>query len=170
MKLDDFCQKLSVQLAARDDREERIKLAVQALHRAFRVKPDEVAIFTLDPQAEVLAFLWPTRLQKTGFIPLTSHDSLAARSARENKGFVNNRFASVHHTSIFEHVRLDQEKQGAPLPIQKILSAPLEIDGRVLGVLQISRKGASAPQSGEDFSKTDLAALTDIAAVLARHL
>lgn len=170
MKLDDFCQKLSAQLAARSDRDERLRLAVQALHQAFRVKPDEVAIFSLDSQAEVLAFLWPARLQKTGFIPLTSHDSLAARSARENKAFLNNRFASVHHTSIFEHVRLDEEKQSTPLPIQKILSAPLHKDGQVLGVLQISRKGRSPSLAGEDFSKTDLSALTDIAEVLAQHL
>jgi hypothetical protein len=41
--------------------------------------------------------------------------------------------------------------------IQKLMSAPvLERNGKVLGVVQICRKGVDAPSSGPDFTLDDL--------------
>jgi hypothetical protein len=39
--------------------------------------------------------------------------------------------------------------------IQKIIGAPILHDGRVVGILQISRKGADAMNAGPDFSSSD---------------
>ncbi|ALC14839.1 putative GAF sensor histidine kinase [Desulfuromonas soudanensis] len=170
MKIEDFCKKLEGELAALGAGEERLSLAVQSLRKAFRVKPDEISILSLDDEKQVLVFVWPAKLAKSGFIPLSSSSSLAARTARDKKGFANNRFASVHHSSIFESVRLGPESDPPPLPIQKILSAPLLSSDKVSGVVQVCRKGTNTADAGEDFSQTQLTALTQIAQILARTL
>ncbi len=170
MNIDEFCQKLEAQLAARPAGEERFKTVAQALSQAFRVKADEVAIFSLDAEAQVLRFLWPAKLKSSGLVPLSSADSLVARTARENKAFLNNRFASAAHTSIFEHFRLGSEEGGKPLPIQKIISAPLAADGGIRGVVQVCRKGTDAAVAGGDFGKPELSALVKIARVVVQHI
>ena len=40
--------------------------------------------------------------------------------------------------------------------IQKIISAPILSEGKVIGVIQISRKGSSAVEAGPDFTPDDL--------------
>lgn len=170
MKIDDFCQRLEDRLATRPSGEGRVELIVQAVHKAFNVHTEEVAIFTLDAEKEVLCFLWPLKLQNSGFVPLTSSDSLAAQTARQNRSFVNNRFASVQHSSIFEHIRLDHQEPGKPAPIQKIISAPLSIEGVVKGVIQVCRKGGDPSAAGPHFSQDELNALTEIAKSIARYL
>jgi hypothetical protein len=170
MKIEEFCTHLESRLAAVAVAEERLALAAEAVRQAFRVRADEVAIFSLDPQLEVLAFLWPPKLQSSGVIPLSARDSLAARTVRENKAFLDNRFASARHAFIFEHVRLDAGADGKPSPIQKIISAPLPGSGWVKGALQVSRKGADPAAAGDDFGRADLSALAEIARVIARHL
>lgn len=133
-------------------------------------KHDEVAIFQLDPDTEQLSFLWPLRLRKSGHIPLCSNESLAARSSRERRAFLNNHFATVTHSSIFENFKLSQDAPSRPHPIQKIISAPLEINGQVKGVIQVSRKGVDSNQAGHDFCSNELEALVAAAGVLARQL
>jgi len=41
-------------------------------------------------------------------------------------------------------------------PAQKIISAPILSDGKVVGVIQISRKGGSPATAGADFTAEDL--------------
>lgn len=170
MSIDEVCARLEARLSALATVQERLQLAVEALRQGFRVKPDEVAIFSLDPQLELLSFLWPEKLQNSGLIPLSSRDSLAARTVRENRAFVDNRFASTHHTSFFELFRQSPEAAEKPLPIQKILSAPLPGNGWVKGAVQVSRKGLDPEAAGADFSKGDLQALVAMGRVIARHL
>jgi hypothetical protein len=170
MKLDEYCSSLDLRLAACPPGGERLKLAAEAVRQAFRVRADEVAIFSLDETQEVLRFLWPERLQPSGLLPLTSRDSLAARTAREKRSFVNNRFADSRHAAIFEQVRLEPQEKERPRPIQKIMSVPLLHEERVRGVVQVSRKGADAAGAGADFTQTELAALAEIARIIARHL
>lgn len=169
MKISEFCRHLDARLAALPS-EERLAAVDAALRKAFRLREGEVAILSLDPEREVLAFLWPKKLQRSGLVPLSSPTSLAARTARENQTFVHNRFASAPHASIFERVDLDKAASGASAPIQKILSAPLPGEGYVKGVVQLSRKGTDAAAAGADFSQVERAALVEIAQVLARHL
>jgi len=40
--------------------------------------------------------------------------------------------------------------------IQKIISAPILLDGKVVVVIQISRKAATAAEAGPDFTADDL--------------
>ena len=55
------------------------------------------------------------------------------------------------------------------MPIQKIMSVPVvQPDGKVLGVVQVSRKGPDKSLAGEDFTREDLKQLVQAAQVLAR--
>jgi len=170
VKIADFCTKLDTLLASRATLPEKLDAIVSALRQALRLQPDEVALLTVDTEAEALRFLIPAKLGKSGYIPLSSRDALAARTLRENKVFVNNRFAASSHASVFEQVKLDPTLEGRPLPIQKIISVPIPGETTPKGVLQLSRKAAEPGQAGDDFSKDDMAALTEIAQIITKHI
>lgn len=170
MKINDFCSQLEDRLAARASGEGRIELVAQAVHKAFSVSPDEVALFTLDSETQVLCFLWPLKLRSSGFVPLSSSDSLAAQTARDNRPYLNNRFASAQHASIFESIPLNDNRVGKPEPIQKIISAPLSIEGKTTGVIQVCRKGSDPAKTGPNFSMDELNALAEISKSIARYI
>jgi hypothetical protein len=171
MKISEFCDKLGTLLASKPPGSERHEAATAALRQAFQLQPDEVAILAADLAHEVLRFVWPVKLQTSGTIPISSPDSLAARTFRENKGVVNNRFAAIYHASIFEQIKLAPNARLRPQPIQKILSAPLPgINGSPTGVIQLSRKGVDRDTAGPDFTGEDLATLTEISKVLGKNL
>jgi len=77
----------------------------------------------------------------------------------------------VKHASIFETIKLGSTEgvdASEPLPIQKLMSAPVvDENSRVLGVIQISRKGSEATFAGADFSREDLHELELAAGILA---
>src|SRR5271157_4704298 len=100
-----------------------------------------------------LHFLVPQALKNVGFIPLTSNSALAARTARESKPEINNNFSATRHASVFEGVRTATSYGEA---IQKIISAPILSEGKVVGVMQVSRKGINAMDAGADFTADDL--------------
>jgi len=55
------------------------------------------------------------------------------------------------------------------MPIQKIMSVPVSRpDGKVIGVVQISRKGLDYSLAGTDFTNDDLKQLERAAAILSR--
>ncbi len=169
MTLDDFCTELEAKMAGKSG-QDLLEQAVAGLCQVFTVKPEEVAIFLYDQGQEILEFAWPARLRPAGSIPLSSQNSLVARTAHDKKGTLNNSFATTPHASIFEFVKLDQERLNFPFPIQKIMSAPLLVDGAVTGVIQISRKGENTATAGKDFTSNDLAALNRFCQVIAPHL
>ncbi len=134
------------------------------------VKVDEVAILGVSTRWRHLHFLVPEVLKNVGFIPLSSNSALAARTARESRPEINNSFAAVRHASVFEGVKAATSTGES---IQKIVSAPILCEGKVVGVMQISRKGASAATAGPDFSAEDLGkvlALCGPLGKLVRHL
>jgi GAF domain len=117
------------------------------------VRSDEVAILGLSTKWRHLYFLVPEALSKVGHIPLSSNTALAARTAREKKAEIDNDFAASRHASVFERVKIGDESAEA---IQKILSVPIQADGQVVGIIQISRKGPNARNSVPDFTAADL--------------
>jgi hypothetical protein len=146
------------QLAAAVDQEavtvENSLLAVgEKIAKELGVKADEVAILAVSTRRQHLHFLVPQPLKNVGFIPLTSNSALAARTARENRPEINNNFSGARHASVFEGVRTATTSGES---IHKIISAPLLHEGKVVGVMQISRKGTSTATSGPDFSAEDL--------------
>ena len=117
------------------------------------VRTDEVAILGVSNRWRHLYFIIPEALKNVGFIPLSSKSALAARTVRESRPEIINDFTSVKHASVFEGVKLATESADV---IQKIISAPILCSDRVLGVIQISRKGANQKVAGPDFTSDDL--------------
>lgn len=145
---------------------EVLEKVVAELAKAFQVKMDEVAILALTHNGAVLSFLYPFKLQKVGSIPMTSAASLAVRTVREKRPEMINNFPAQKHPTIFEAVELSSETKGSP--IQKIMSAPLIVEGKSVGVIQVCRKGKTGPASGPDFSIRDLTSLMTSAGILAK--
>jgi hypothetical protein len=138
-----------------------------AIAKLFGVQPDEVAILELHTESKALKFVLPGKLRAVGSIPLTSSAALAARTARERRSDVVNNFAQSRHASVFEGVNLGRAPN---VCIQKLMSAPILREGKVLGVAQISRKGELQQDCGPDFKPTDLKTLQGLNDLLARFL
>ena len=131
----------------------------QRIAKNLGVRDDEVAIMGLSTKWRHLHFLVPEALKNVGFVPLSSNSALAARTARESRPEIINNFSGVRHASVFEGVKIGNEGAEA---IQKIISAPVLADGKVVGIIQISRKGVSATSAGKDFTTDDLGKLLAI--------
>ena len=125
----------------------------ERIARNLSVRTDEVAILGVSHRWRHLHFIVPEALKNVGFIPLSSKTALAARTTRESRPEIINDFTSVKHASVFEGVKLAAES--AEL-IQKIISAPILSGDQVVGVIQISRKGANSNAAGPDFTSEDL--------------
>jgi hypothetical protein len=139
----------------------------EEIGKLFGVQPDEVAILGLLPAGKSLEFVLPEKLRAVGTIPLTSTTALAARTARERRADVVNNFAASRHASVFEGVPLGRPEGNS---IQKIMSAPILRGDKVIGVVQISRKGSSPGESGPDFTSRDLSELQGLNRLLGRVL
>ncbi len=78
----------------------------------------------------------------------------------------------VKHVSLFEAVKLGAETEDRSqeqMPIQKIMSVPVvSSEGKVMGVVQVSRKGLDASIAGADFTGDDLKQLEQAAEVISR--
>ncbi len=139
--------------------------AAELIGKHFSVHTHEVAVLGFTPDERFLRFLTPDNLRPVGRIPLSSTSSLAVRTARDCRAEIVNHFSVVPHASVFEGVPIaDSQRSEA---IQKIMSAPVTIGKKAVGVAQVSRKGASSAEAGPDFTPTqlrDLKAITDILA------
>ena len=117
------------------------------------VRPDEVALMGVSTRWRHLHFLVPESLKQVGFIPLSSTSAVAARTARESRPDIINNFAGVRHATVFEGVKIAGETSEI---IQKLISAPILSGDKVVGVIQVSRKGTNPSVAGPDFSADDL--------------
>ena len=129
------------------------------------VRPHEVAIMGVSIRWRHLYFIVPETLKNVGFIPLSSKSALAARTTREASPEIINDFASVKHASVFEGVKSDELTASV---IQRILSAPISADGKVIGVIQVSRKAQKLAEAGPEFTSEDLRKLQAICAPLGK--
>lgn len=143
------------------------RLATQ-IGKAFKAEKHEVAILRLSADRKMIRFLFPIRLSKVGTIPLTAVYSLATKTVREKRGEIVNNFAAYQHPTVFESVALSEKEKATP--IQKIVSAPMIVDGTVIGVIEISRKGMLGEAAGPDFVPQDLSELMAVGAILGKYL
>src|SRR5215467_6843732 len=130
-----------------------ISAIAERIAKNLHVKADEVAILVVSEKWQYLYFLAPQALRNVGQIPLSSTSALAARTVKESRPEIINNFNNVRHASVFEGVKADNLTASA---IQRIVSAPIPSDGKVIGVIQISRKGAGLSESGPEFNSADL--------------
>jgi transcriptional regulator with GAF, ATPase, and Fis domain len=137
---------------------------IELIGKNFGVQTHEVAILRLTSDERSLRFLMPDGLRVIGQIPLSSVNALAARTAREKRSEMINHFSVVPHASVFEGVPISETERGNP--IQKIMSAPIAVGHKVIGVLQVSRKGKAMADAGADFTYPQLRELKTIADTL----
>ena len=104
-------------------------------------------------------FLVPQALRNVGHIPLSSTSALAARTVRESRPEIVNNFSTVRHASVFEGVKDESLNASA---IQRIISAPILAEGKVIGVIQISRKAGTVAEAGPEFTSDHLEKLLAI--------
>jgi hypothetical protein len=130
-----------------------LETLAEKIAKELRVKSDEVAILGVSNRWRHLHFLVPAALKNVGFIPLTSNSALAAKTVRDSRPEINNEFAKMRHATVFEGVKAATTTGES---IQKIVSAPILYEGKVVGVIQVSRKGENTATAGADFSADDL--------------
>jgi hypothetical protein len=145
------------------------------LAKTFGVQPDEVGIMRVEKAS--LMFVFPSKLHNVGSIPLNTSNSVAARTATSKRAEIINNFAQAKHASVFEAVELGAGHKHVPGEkpadkqqhvIQKLMSVPVMGPAGAIGVVQISRKGVSAPAAGLDFTPADLQKLVSLAGALAK--
>ena len=71
MDIVEYCKKVDTHLAGITDTDQRLEVTAKILSQAFRVGTDEVALFVLDPEKDILHFMWPQKLKTIGFLPLS---------------------------------------------------------------------------------------------------
>jgi hypothetical protein len=143
----------------------RLNRAVELIAKNFNVQTHEVAILGLTSDERSLRFLAPDALRTIGQVPLSSNNSLAARTFREKRGEIINHFTVVPHASVFEGVPVNEEQRTPP--IQKIMSSPILLGPSAIGVVQVSRKGKTLADAGGDFTHPQLRELKTISDALA---
>jgi hypothetical protein len=160
-------ERLANALAVDKDGASQISLPAVAekIARIIDVRSGEVAILAVSERWKHLHFLVPEALKNVGFIPLSSGSALAAKTVRDSRPEIDNNFTNARHAMIFEGVKITGET--AEL-IQKIVSAPILLDGRVIGVIQVSRKGLNPHSAGPDFSAEDLGKILALCKPLGR--
>jgi hypothetical protein len=150
----------------------QVSLAAVAekIAKTIGVRKDEIGILALSSRWRHLHFLVPESLKRVGFIPLSSNSALAARTARDGRPEIDNNFAAARHATVFEGTKISGEPGET---IYKIISAPILADGKVIGVIQVSRKGSSPLAAGPDFTTDELGkilALCEPLGKLLQHL
>jgi hypothetical protein len=144
-----------------------LSTVAEKIARNLGVKTDEVAILAVSNRWRHLHFLVPEALKNVGFVPLSSNSALSARTARESRPEIENNFASARHATVFESIKIGSEPVEA---IQKMISAPILLDGKVIGVIQVSRKGANPHSAGPDFTADDLGKILALCKPLGKFL
>lgn len=140
-----------------------------ALHLAgaLRITETEVAVLIKTKDGQGLKFAYPPPLATGANIFPLKVWSFAGNVIKSGVGAVDNAFTEKKHLGFYEQIRAEGSKRG---PIQKIMAAPLTAEDEIFGVVEVSRKGASAGEAGPDFSSADLAALHDILDRVAPYL
>ncbi|MCU0236327.1 MAG: hypothetical protein MUC72_04490 [Acidobacteria bacterium] len=137
----------------------------------FELEGDEVAILLSDKDNMVMSFAYPEHLVNAGMIPVSSPDAFAARVFKMNRGMIENNFNQMKHLHLFEYIKGPGEKVRR---IWKMMSTVIRAGDSKFGIIELSRKGDSADDAGEDFSPENLefleASMTEIAPYLFKVL
>jgi hypothetical protein len=158
----------SLEMLARADSCTAERMCAEIAH-IFGVHTTEVGLLRL--QGSYLKFVFPPELRTVGAIPLAS-SAVAAKTAVNKSAEIFNNFVQVKHASIFEMVKLGTRSDEPTMDsqtIQKLMSMAI-MDNRkdVVGVIQMSRKGATRNTAGPDFTEVDLHTLLEARSAMAR--
>ena len=169
----DLQEILSAMAAQRDRVPDRRELLldmgdriVKTASQRFHCKQDEVAILLLSADGKHLRFVAPRGLADLGSIPVTKRDAIAVGVLTRRTGEVSNAVPTVKHVSFFESIKLRDKVA----PIQKMVTTPILLEGRAIGVAQVSRKGENPREAGPDFTAADLNAAQEMFDATAPYL
>jgi hypothetical protein len=133
----------------------------------FDLQADEVAVLLTDKDNMVMSFAYPEHLVNAGMIPISSPDAFAARVFKMNKGLIENNFNQMKHLHLFEYIKGPGEKVRK---IWKMMSTVLRAGDLKFGIIELSRKGESPDEAGEDFTHENLEFLEETIAAFAPYL
>ncbi len=139
---------------------------VKAVCSRFGCKPDEVAILIVTSDLKHLRFAAPRKFADLGTIPVTKRDSIAVNILGKGVGEAMNNVPLVKHVAFFESVKLRDKV----LPIQKMVTVPIQLGAQAVGVAQISRKGETPGEAGPDFTSGDVQKVQDFFSQIAQYL
>lgn len=130
-----------------------LEMAGDFLVKALVRDPEKgaVAILMLVPADEQLTFAFPRHLARGNTLPV-DEDSFAGRVVLRGQVLVENRVPQEPHKDFFERI---PDERGTVRSIQKMVAAPLVVDGRAIGVVEVSRTGATPAEAGPDFTPRD---------------
>jgi hypothetical protein len=139
-----------------------------AVAEELGVRADEVAVLVITSTGKTLKFVWPPPLAEgSASFPIDHKSAIAASVLQTLKGKVDNRISESKHLRFYESVK-GMETSG--LPIQKMVALPLMVGTNPVGVVEVSRKGASAEQAGANFTPQDAQKLVALCRKLAPAL
>ena len=143
-----------------DGLERAMNLIVGELARELGVHEDEVAVFLpRQSDRETFRFAAPVSLYRDGST-FPAAGSLTREVFVTGDPIINNNVKVQKPLSIYERAKTSERH---PRPIQKMLAVPIEDGDRRVGVLQLSRRGASLREAGPDFGPEQLIRLSSLA-------
>ena len=132
----------------------------------FGSNTDEVAILVLTSDRKHLRFAAPRKFADLGTIPVSKRDSIAVNVLARKSGEAMNNVPMVKHVSFFESVKI----RDRAVPIQKMITVPILLQGEAVGVAQVSRKGDTPAEAGPDFTSADVSKAQDLFARISPYL
>lgn len=127
----------------------------------------EVAIFLTNKEKTILSFACPAYLVNSGMIPVSSTEAYSATVFRTGRGIIENKLQQQKHLGIFEIIRTPDSKL---MPLWKMMAALIAIGDEKIGVIEISRRGTTEDDAGENFTQTDLELLDSTIKILAPYI
>lgn len=118
---------------------------------------EEIGILIAGTKGTYLRFIAPRKLCDLGTIPTTKRDSIAVSVFTRKHPEANNNVPMSRHVAFFESVKVAAK----PQPIMKMITLPLFVDGVVIGVAQVSKKGGTLAEAGNDFTADDVRKATE---------
>jgi len=168
--LNELIAKLKMEVE-KGDREDAFKTVIKEIEAYYTdnlfLGQYEVAVFLTNLEKTVLSFACPTYLVNSGMIPVSSTEAFTASIYRTGRGIVENSLQQQKHLGIFEIIRTPE---GKIMPVFKMIGALIEYEGEKIGVIEVSRRGLSPGDAGEDFTESDLQFLEKTIKILAPFL
>ena len=127
---------------------------VQFYMTELNVGQYEVAIFLANKQNTILSFIYPDYLVSTGSIPINSMDAIASSIYRSSRCVIENHLQQQKHLAVFQSIRVPGD---GIQPLWKMIGVPISLEGKQIGVLEISRRSEKQQDAGADFHDGDMA-------------
>jgi hypothetical protein len=155
--------------AVRDDKDRFLEIAEVVASGAaaeFGRQLDEIGILIVGSDQKYLRFAAPRQLCDLGTIPTTKRDSIAVSVYTKKTGEANNNVPLAKRVAFFESVKVGVKAQ----PIMKMVTVPILSEGQVIGVAQVSKKGATLAAAGSDFNAADVQKIAAYFGAMAAYL